>query len=655
MSRRNRSLLILVAVMAAMTLLVTLAPMALAADLIPTKTVAAGETWVVSETTRVNVLNVAAGGTVVAPAGYSLTLTVNGVETGQALVTTAGVDTKLVPGIYMGNIVLTVAKENKVVYQPMGPPGTPTVSFPFRQAIYVDASGLDWAKSVSAAVARGQVTSLFARNVEIRSTGEAFDGIYVGGGSYKLEKPMINLTGNGRSDFIGYGAAVVANGASTLVVDGANIQTNGVARAGVVADGGANVVVKNSYIYTMNGVLPADYVPTIDTAQMRSVPWMLSLSGNVRATNLLGTNTKASYINSYIASEGWGVLSTDGCTTPKLTAINSTIAITGEDGYGSYGIGDATERFLGCTFDVGTYATISRGSFLYYGDSDAATVAQLNTDLGLGLTAQELSALPVKQTVVNSDRFGIMWHGGGTLDISGGTVFNTKETTLLDKGQTITVTVDGSKGAKLNPGNGVIMQLMDDDDPGPEFPAMTNTGIYHEPIGTAKPDPDHKLYAASPTDAVATFSNIALKGDFYNSMRGGQAPAGPFPGAPMVSNSKNLVLNFKNAKVTGVITSSAAKHAIGTITAADYKYLGEVTNTPEAAINNGVVVSLDKNSKWVVTGDSYLTSLTLERGAVITAPAGYKVTLLLGGHQRLFKAGTYLGKIVLKVTPLTVR
>jgi len=40
----------------------------------------------------------------------------------------------------------------------------------------------------------------------------------------------------------------------------------------VVADGSANVVVKNSYIHTSNGVLPADYIPTIDTFQMRSVP-----------------------------------------------------------------------------------------------------------------------------------------------------------------------------------------------------------------------------------------------------------------------------------------------------------------------------------------------------------------------------------------------
>ena len=46
------------------------------------------------------------------------------------------------------------------------------------------------------------------------------------------------------------------------------------------------------------------------------------------------------------------------------------------------------------------------------------------------------------------------------MDISGGTISNTGETTFLDKGQAISITVDGSKGAQLNPGNGVIMQMI---------------------------------------------------------------------------------------------------------------------------------------------------------------------------------------------------
>ena len=116
-----------------------------------------------------------------------------------------------------------------------------------------------------------------------------------------MKNAEISLTGNGRSDFSGYGAGVVGTGqGTTLVLDGVSITTTGVARSAVVVNDGANVIVKNSEIQTNNGDLPTDYVPTSDTAQMRSAPWMLGLSGNVRATNLLGIGTKAAYINSSI-------------------------------------------------------------------------------------------------------------------------------------------------------------------------------------------------------------------------------------------------------------------------------------------------------------------------------------------------------------------
>ena len=198
------------------------------------------------------------------------------------------------------SVVLTVAEENVVVYQPAGPPGTPTVTYPFRQAIYVDATGFVAAKSVLAAVREGVVEGKRTR----RTSGSAppartSTACSSAAAPTASSAPKIRLSGNGRSDFIGDGAAISATGPTTrLVVDRADIVTRGVARAGVIADNGSNVIVKNSTILTRNGVLPADYVPTIDTAQMRSVPWMLSLSGNVRATNLLGTNTKATYIKS---------------------------------------------------------------------------------------------------------------------------------------------------------------------------------------------------------------------------------------------------------------------------------------------------------------------------------------------------------------------
>jgi hypothetical protein len=631
----------------------------------PIVSVPAGQTWEVLETTKLCKLTIAEGATIIAPEGYSLTMTVNGVETGQALVTTAGVDTAFVPGTYCGNIVLTVAEANEVEFQPAGPPGTPSQTFPFRQALYVDGTGVVDAKSVLAAVVGGWLTDDEAKNIKITSTGECFDGVFVSNGTFNLEKAKINFTGNGRSDFAGDGAAIVGgtpmgNGPTTLIVDGADIFNRGVVRTGVVAQGGSNVIVKNSHIQTMNGVIPADYTPTVDMAQMRSVPWMLSLSGNVRATNLLGQSTKASYINSYIGSEGWGVLSSDSGQDCTLTAINSMIAITGQDGYGSYAIGNAHERFLGCTFNVGTYATINRGGDVHYGDSDAATVAQLNTDLGLGLTAKELKFLRPQRTIVNSRRFGVMWHGAGSAFISGGTIFNTKETTFLDKGQAIEITVDGSQGAKLRPGNGVIFQLMDDDDPGPQMPGMTNTGIYDEPTGPVTPDVTHNpLLFIAGTDAGATFSNIKLKGDFYNGTRGGLVQ-GPF--GPPSSISRNLGLTLDNAFLRGVISASTAHHLLphieypvglgGVINAGhteDYKMLGEVTNTPSAAVNNGMIVSLTNGSTWIVEDTCYLTSLFIEDTSSIVPLFGHTLSMTVNGTATDILPGTYSGDIVLTV------
>jgi flagellar basal body rod protein FlgF len=683
------------------------------------KTLAPGEDWAITETTELDILTIGEGATITPPEGKSVTLTVDGVETGQVLKTTDGYDLVFVPGTYQPDVVVTLADANPVEYAPAGPTAEPIVS-PFRQAICVDEAGFSEAKSVLAAVRGDEPTAEGAESLSIISTGECFNGIYAAS-SYSVKDVEINLTGNARSDFSGYGAAVVGTGeGTTLVLDGANIVTTGVARSGVVATNGASVVVKNSDISTSNGELPVDYVPTIDTAQMRSVPWMLGLSGNVRATNLLGTNTKATYINSGISSEGWGVLSTDGCTTPTLTAINSTISITGEDGYGSYGIGDATENFLGCTFDVATYATISRGSFLYYGDSTPEKVNTLNRRLGLGLTPEELAAIPDQPTIVNSQRFGIMWHGGGTLEISGGTEFNTKEATFLDKGQAIKITVDGIDGVKLNPENGIIMQFMDDDDPGPDFTTMQNTGTYNEPTDAVVKDETHDLTTAGDSAAVATFKNIELTGDFYNSTRGGLVAAAAPPGgaapagdagaatgetsttaagaapagattttaaaattttvaaattttvaaaaaagettttaageaapAEMTSNSKNLGLTFDNVKITGIITASTAAHAQATINSADYRLLGTVTNTPAAAVNNGVVVVLMNASVWTVTGTSYLTSLTIGEGCSITVPDGKKLTFKVDGKKKKLEAKTYTGRIELIVEDVT--
>ena len=75
-------------------------------------------------------------------------------------------------------------------------------------------------------------------------------------------------------------------------------------------------------------------------------------------------------MNSSITSQTWGVLSTDSGSDCTLVALNTVVANTGDSGYGTYVIGNATEYLLGTHFDVGSYATIFTGGTATYGDSD---------------------------------------------------------------------------------------------------------------------------------------------------------------------------------------------------------------------------------------------------------------------------------------------
>jgi hypothetical protein len=409
------------------------------------RTVVAGDSWIVDTTTTLKSLKVEEGAALAAPAGHSLTLTVDGVE----------MDIK--PGKYRGNIVLTVTDENAVKF-------SDTLTHHFRQALYLDKDGVVASKSVLAAAGDYKLNEGVLAGANIKSVGENFNGILATDGTHTVKDVTIDFTGNGANDFAGYGAGIMSDGKdTTLIVDGAKVSTHGAVRTTVLANNGSHMIVKNSHIQAKNGVLPDDYIPNVSPGEMKAVPWMLGLVGNCRATNLLGDNTMATYINSDISSEGWGVLSIDGSKNTKLTAINSKVTITGTSGYATYSLGGATNSFIGSEIKVADYAAIvtgtgiNDGGHLVYAASTPETVAKLNADLKLGLSAAELAALTPAQTTVTSGRFGLMMWGNTWAKISDATIFNTGEATFLDKGAAADIDVDGSKGAQLNPKNGILL------------------------------------------------------------------------------------------------------------------------------------------------------------------------------------------------------
>ena len=421
---------------------------------------------------------------------------------------------------------------------------------------------------------------------------------------------------------VGEGAAIYADGENTrLVVEDSLVFNRGVVRTAAIANNGASLIVKNSTLIAQDGVLPEDYVPSADLAQMRGGFPIGGSIGTCRATNLLGENTKATYINSWISAEGWGTLSTDGCTNPFLTGINSVINITGDDigGYGAYAIGDVTHRYLGCTFNVDYDIVSIKGGFVTLGDSTPEAVAALNEELDLRLTAEELAAIGEQGTVVNSKRFGFVASGAGEINITGNAQIHTGEAFFLNMAQqSCTLNVDGSEGAQIWSDNGIIVQLQDSDNPGPSGNPYTQPT--EAPVADASFEP-----ASADSAAVNNFSNIEITGDFYNTM-----------GYTKTTGMLNLVLNFDNATVNGVMSSASATHLQDEmyINEEDYKLFGVLDITPGETVNNGVIVSLTGNSVWNVTGDSYLSSLTVEAGSVINGTVtvdGTAVDVSAGG------------------------
>ena len=567
-----------------------------------------GSSWVVDETTSLSRLKIA-GGTIKAREGYSLTMTVEGVETA------------IKPGDYKGNIVLTLTKVA------IKKDASHNSQFNLRTGIYLENGKYVPEKSVSAAVSGGQVTDTLIKDVRITSVGEEFNGIIATGdsrASYTISNPVINLTGNGADDFAGIGAAIMVDGNADVTVNKASIITNGCARSAIFVGGTSTLKVTDSSIEVGSPPLPEGYkdVFTEGGKYFFRVPFMLGLAGTCRATNIVDKVKTVSYTSSHIKAQGWGAMSIDGGDKTMLTMTKCTIE-TIESGYGAYAIGGSTDIFDDCTVNVADVALIGTGG----------------------------SGVFTNGTVVNSRRFGVMYHGSGDLTIDKGSVFNTKSTAIQLKSPTHNIVVDN---AQLNAENGIIMQVMPNDDPNsrrsnnsaeagaeearggdaPAVAARDNAPRPEGPEGTAVP-------TVASSDINATFRNVTLKGDIVN----GNTGACP------------VNINFEKATITGAITTATVKNAVGPngeeITMKTphlYKLIGEVKNTYSATDDkNSLKVSLDGSSKWVVDKTSYVTGLTISRDGTITADKGHSVTMTVDGVGKEIKAGTYSGKIVLTV------
>ncbi|WP_221800930.1 hypothetical protein [Oceanobacter mangrovi] len=544
---------------------------------LPELSVEADSSYEVTDITELSELTLASGATLTTADGYSLSMTVDGVET------------PIEEGSFSGDVVLTPTANIEITYGELDP-------HYFRTAVYVEDGAYVESKSVAAAYVDGEVTDSALTGGSITSVGDEFNGVMVTSSAdstdpfnYSISDLTVDFTGNGGNDFAGFGAAIYSSGYADVSVDNTTINTTGAIRTAVFAGGNSTMRVNNSDIYVQNGTLPDDYEFTVALGEMMEVPWMLGLTGNVRATNLVESGT-AYYINSTVKAQGWGALSTDDTDSVRLYCIGSTLE-TEESGYGAYSIGDALDTFSDCTVNVNDYGLIM---------------------------AAEGSGTFTDGTVVNSDRFGVMLHssGTGTLTIERGSVFNTGEAVIQAKGSFPTIVASDSE---LNSEDGIILQMMANDDP------------YFATFMAENPD----LFSGTSDagEATASFTDMTLDGDI---IQGNTA-------------SGNLAVTLASTTLTGAITTAnttfqyeADGLAAEDVTADQYGYIGQVVNEFAATDDEtGLDLTLDGSSSWVVDETSYLTSLTLEDGASVTAPDGYSLTMLVAGVETTIAAGTF--------------
>lgn len=554
------------------------------------------QTGQIEKTSEFQKLTIAPGQVLIAPDGRQVTLTVDGVE--QAAT----------PGTYNGKVIVSVTESIPVKYYELP-------VHQFRTALFVENGAPVLGKSVMAAVGGATLAPGIVTDARITSKGERFNGIIVTGeGKYTIDRPIIDLTGNGGNDFAGFGAAIMSTGKADVTVNRPIIRTHGAIRTALFIGGDSIMRVNNADIEVYNGKLPDDYKFTVDVGRMMEVPWMLGLSGNVRALNLVDRGTL--YINnSRIRSQGWGVLSTDDNTHVRMYVTDSLIEAT-ESGYGTYSIGDSHNTF--------THSVIRAA------------------DVG-AIMAAEGSVTLTDRTLVYAGRYGVMMHsgaGGGTLTIENGSELHAGNTAIQVKGIGTTIVVDS---AVVTSGSGVILQSMENDDPFllklmrgevPEGMGAPPPGMGGAPGG---PPPGMGPARAGPPpspDVVATFRKITLNGSIFNGR----------------TTQSGMKLRFEHATITGAISTSTVVPASGREPVRDtYREIGNVTNTPSpSTAANGLEVTLDGKSSWTVTGASYLTRLELEPGSRLDA-GKRQLVLTVNGKPVKIKPGVYTGKIALSV------
>ncbi len=532
---------------------------------------------------------------------------------------------------------------------------------PYRTALSVKDGEMVEEESVTSAIQGATPTASSISGAVFKTSTSGMSGIILRDSDYTISDVEITMLtesdGTDVNDFAGYGAGVVAYGDSKVIIENSTIETTGVAKAATFADSGADLIVRGSVLKSNGGDIYPEYKSTANQSYMINPPWVLGIVGSARTTNVMGDYTTGTYVDTDITADAWGAMSIDTGNYMRLTAINTDITVEGS-GYGAYAIGTGTiEDYYGSTFDVDTYAVIMTGATVNLNsvtEGDEINIYKVKADESArGASADDTdnlvtteTATATANTVINSKNFGFMMHHNGSdgwniLNVNEGTEINTGNAAFLVKKINAEINLDN---ATVNSGNGVILQMIDNDDDMvgafmDDFYGMpTFNYTFTEPDGWSSTWGVD--YQSSGWQTELNVTDTVLEGDVFN-------------GTGYTANGGS-VLNVNlgaGASLTGAISATEIQHGdsldelyktftyreddegfnYDTAAAAASK-LGHVINQNYYNGVNDVNVTLTDDAAWKVTADCVVTNVT----AVSTAiTADEPVTITVNGTLTL--------------------
>ncbi len=514
----------------------------------------------------------------------------------------------------------------------------------YAAVLHVTAAGLQLGSSQTELLTVGHFDAQVAQGLEFCSADNRMSLLLADGGHYSLRdcRILLDTPSDGREvcDFIGLGAAVGAFNGAKIDLENCEIETRGVAKCTVFVDEGSDAVIKNSRLTVKGGKLYDGYRNSADFNYMVAPPWVLGIIGNARGTNLMGNKASTVLVGCEVKAANWGALSTDNGEENLLVVVDSRLVVEGSEddrknpyfkrwgsGYGTYILG-ADEDFCGVKIYAGTYIGIARDGNAVY-RSSRGRICVKSPSSGEILYEDEGKG---ENTELFSDGFGIMAHGFAELTLTDKTRMETENASFLLRCGGVKIEV--SDGAQLLPKDGVLVQIIDDDDMTvgvdwdapmelqfkteffekagwPSENGLISSKMPPMPPPPMPPMPEGEEEMMPPQyDVHFTARDVDLEGNLYN----GSGYYG--------QKAKQFYITLDaGASLRGAIAATETIHIDETgaqnchFTIDEYYYLGHVANRLFFNGDNEVELSMRKGSRWLVSGESLLTALYIEEGA----------------------------------------